>query len=113
VTSLTKITFFHYIRLICEKTTQDIEITLIARYYEIRYGLSNDTKMSSQLHPFPPNLVVKDVKKREKADFPLSSYKIMLQFATEKDLADKLSSDKIINRLTSISPVLRKYLLWS
>jgi len=33
--------------------------------------------------------------------------------ATEKDLADQLSSDKIINRLASISPVQRKYLLWS
>jgi len=35
----------------------------------------------------------------------------LIVIAPERDLADKLSSDKIINRLASISPVLRQYLL--
>jgi len=37
----------------------------------------------------------------------------LMVIATEKDLADKLSSEKTINRLASSSLVLRKYLLWS
>jgi len=32
----------------------------------------------------------------------------LMVIAIEKDLADKLSSDEINNRLASISPVLRK-----
>jgi hAT family C-terminal dimerisation region len=56
---------------------------------------------------------VKLVKTRLRSRMTDEYFSSLMVIATEKDLADKLSSDKIINRLASISPVLRKYLLWS
>ena len=56
---------------------------------------------------------VKLVKTRLRSRMTDEYFSSLMVIATEKDLAEKLSSDKIINRLASISPVLRKYLLWS
>jgi len=56
---------------------------------------------------------VKLVKTRLRSSMTDEYFSSLMVIATEKDLADKLSSDKIINRLVLISPVLRKYLLWS
>ena len=54
---------------------------------------------------------VKLVKTRLRSRMTDEYFSSLMVIATEKDLAEKLSSDKIINRLESISPVLRKYLL--
>jgi len=56
---------------------------------------------------------VKLVKTRLRSRMADEYFSSLMIIATEKDLADKLSSHKIINSLASISPVLRKYLLCS
>ena len=54
---------------------------------------------------------VKLVKTRLRSTMTDEYFSSLLLIASEKDLADKLSCDDIINRLASMSPVLRKHLV--
>jgi hypothetical protein len=54
---------------------------------------------------------VKLVKTRLRSTMTDEYFSSLLLIASEKDLADKLSCDDIINRFASMSPVLRKHLV--
>lgn len=54
---------------------------------------------------------VKLVKTRLRSTMTDEYFSSLLLIASEKDLADKLSCDDIINRFASLSPVLRKHLV--
>jgi hypothetical protein len=54
---------------------------------------------------------VKLVKTRLRSTMTDEYFSSLLLIASEKDLADELSCDDIINRFASMSPVLRKHLV--